>query len=139
MKFKFAKVIASFIFAAYIFAVLYITLIDRIVGEQRHRLDTPFWEYKKLFEGTNLKFYFWQIVGNMVMLIPFGSLLPYLFKKMRSVISITVVGCAFSVFIEIIQFVTGRGLCEVDDVFNNTLGAVIGYLLFLCYSKRVNA
>lgn len=139
MKQKLAKTIISFIFAAYIFAVLYITLIDRIVGEQRHTLDAPFWEYRNLFSGIDYKFYFWQIVGNLVMLIPFGIIMPFLFKRMRSTLFVGLAGCMFSAFIEVTQFITGRGLCEVDDVFNNTVGAVIGYLIFKCCSKRSTA
>lgn len=138
MKQKLTKTIISFIFAAYFFAVLYITLIDRIVGEQRHMLDAPFWEYKNLLSGVDWEFYFWQIIGNLVMLIPFGAMLPFLFKKMQSAVIVAFAGCMFSAFIEITQFFTGRGLCEIDDVFNNTLGAVIGYLIFRSYTKQVN-
>ena len=32
-----------------------------------------------------------------------------------------------SVFVEILQYVTGTGLCEFDDVFNNSLGGLIGF------------
>ena len=139
MKAKLTKAIVAFMFAGYIFAVLYITLINRIVGEQRHMLDAPFWEYKNLIAGVDWQFYFWQIIGNLAMLIPFGIMLPLLFKRMQSVVFVTFAGCMFSAFIEVTQFFTGRGLCEIDDVFNNTLGALIGYLIFRCYSKRVNA
>lgn len=140
MKAKLTKAIAAFMFAGYIFTVLYITLIDRIVGEQRHMLDAPFWEYKNLISGVDWQFYFWQIIGNLVMLIPFGIMLPFLFKRMQSVAFVAAAGCMFSMFIEITQFITGRGLCEVDDVFNNTVGAVIGYLIFRRYcSRRSNA
>lgn len=31
-----------------------------------------------------------------------------------------------SVGIEILQLVSGRGLCEIDDVVHNMIGAVIG-------------
>lgn len=34
---------------------------------------------------------------------------------------------ALSVLIETVQYVTGIGLCEVDDIFSNVLGALIGY------------
>lgn len=37
---------------------------------------------------------------------------------------------AFSVFIEATQYFTGRGLCEFDDVFHNTLGACIGFIIW---------
>jgi glycopeptide antibiotics resistance protein len=36
----------------------------------------------------------------------------------------------FSAAIEITQYFTGRGLCEFDDVFHNTLGACIGFIIW---------
>ena len=33
----------------------------------------------------------------------------------------------FSVSIETLQYITGRGITEVDDVINNTLGGVLGW------------
>lgn len=32
--------------------------------------------------------------------------------------------------LEITQYFTGRGLCEFDDVFHNTLGACIGFIIW---------
>lgn len=48
---------------------------------------------------------------------------------------IFLIALCFSVGIEIMQFVTGRGLMEFDDVFNNTVGAVVGYGIYH-YSKQ---
>ena len=68
------------------------------------------------------------------MLMPFGFMLLWLFKlDLRKCLIIS--GC-FSIFIEITQFITGRGLMEFDDVFNNTVGAVIGHLLFYGLVKK---
>jgi len=36
------------------------------------------------------------------------------------------VAAGLSLGIEILQLVTSRGLCELDDVFHNVIGAVIG-------------
>ena len=35
----------------------------------------------------------------------------------------------FSVAIELIQYLTGLGIAELDDVFGNTLGGVIGVMM----------
>jgi glycopeptide antibiotics resistance protein len=43
---------------------------------------------------------------------------------------IVMIGCGLSVCIELTQLVTARGLCEFDDVFNNTLGAWLGYVIY---------
>lgn len=61
------------------------------------------------------------------MLVPFGSFLGYRFKRM-AIFQAAVSGSAFSVFIELTQYFTGRGLLELDDVFNNTFGTVIGFV-----------
>ena len=133
--------ILTALFAVYIFAVLWLTLIDRQWGKRQAEL-MPFWEVRNLLENISIKYLrdFWlvQIFGNIAMFIPLGVLLPYLcgitkFKK------VFLMSLAFSAGIEITQYITGRGLCEFDDVFNNTLGACVGYKswrLKMRYNKK---
>ncbi len=121
------------VFSLYIFVVFWLTLFNRQVGEHRSML-TPLWEYAKVIYNDNRSFFIKQIIGNLIMLMPLGFMLPRLFKiDFRKCLIIS--GC-FSVFIEITQYITGRGLMEFDDVFNNTVGAVVGYLLF-CWVARI--
>ena len=47
-------------------------------------------------------------------------------------------GLAVSVGIELVQFITARGLAELDDVTANTIGAVIGYLLWKVREKMAD-
>ena len=51
---------------------------------------------------------------------------------------IMLISMLFSIGIEVTQFITGRGLMEFDDVFNNTVGAVVGYIIYheITHSKR---
>ncbi len=93
----------------------------------------PFWEYVNVINGVRHDFYIKQIAGNLVMLMPLGSILPTL-KKLR-LKHIFLIALLFSAGIEITQFITGRGLMEFDDVLNNTVGAVIGYVVY-CLIKR---
>lgn len=118
--------------------VLYITLIDRIPGERRHML-TPFWEIRNVIVGTERSFYIGQIIGNLLMLFPTGFLLPAIFKcKRLRWYHAAVASMFFSIFIEITQYITGRGLMEFDDVFNNTAGCLLGYTVFLMIRRRLN-
>ena len=117
------------VFLIYIFIVLWLTLIDRQWGNRRAML-TPFWELRKLLT-TNRKLYWTQQIGrNILMLMPMGFLLPCLHRKFRKIEIIFLTALAFSVFIEATQYFTGRELCEFDDVFNNTLGACIGFIIW---------
>lgn len=50
---------------------------------------------------------------------------------------IAIVGCCLSIIIEGLQLITSRGLCETDDVIHNTLGAMIGYALFVLLRKFI--
>lgn len=57
-----------------------------------------------------------------------GFLLPSRIpKKQISFIRVLLVAFLFSVSIETLQYITGRGITEVDDVINNTLGGVLGW------------
>lgn len=42
--------------------------------------------------------------------------------------------CGCSIMIEATQLLMSRGFSELDDVFNNTLGAIIGYGLYVTVS-----
>lgn len=132
-KIKPIRLLLLAVFSAYIFIVLWLTLLNREVGEHRSML-TPFWEYAKVIHNDNRSFFIKQIIGNLIMMIPLGFMLSWLFKfNLRKCL---IISGGFSVFIEITQFITGRGLMEFDDVFNNTAGAVVGYLLF-CWVTRI--
>lgn len=115
------------LFGAYVFLVLWLTLIDREFGERRAML-VPFWGFANVIKGVERNFYIWQILGNLTMLIPLGFMVPML--KKISLKQILIIGFCFSAFIELTQFITGRGLMEFDDAFNNTVGAIIGYLIY---------
>ncbi len=132
------RIIAIMLTLLHIAIVLYITLIDRIPGERRHML-TPFWEIRNVMNGTERSFYIGQIIGNLLMLFPTGFLLPTIFKcKRLRWYHVASTALLFSIFIEITQYFTGRGLMEFDDVFNNTIGCLLGYAVYLMIRRRIN-
>jgi glycopeptide antibiotics resistance protein len=115
----------------YFAAVLYITVLSREPEGRRYDME-PFRSYSLLLDGNG--FYFNQIFYNILMTVPFGMLVPLVSKKIRTLPSITFAGFCFSFAIELTQYITGRGLFEFDDLFNNTIGAVLGYIFFLILS-----
>ena len=114
------------LFCIYIICVLYITLFNR-EPTYRRRVLTPLWEYHKLLHEES-DYWFQQISCNILMLVPFGVFIGYIFKRI-GIIQTAILGGLFSSFIEITQYFTRRGLLEFDDVLNNTFGAVIGVVL----------
>ena len=65
---------------------------------------------------------------NVIMLMPLGFLLPYIWKNFRNPFKVAFTGFLLSVFIEFAQVPTNR-LVDVDDVMMNTLGTMLGYLV----------
>ena len=115
----------------WIAVILGITIFGRgeMLQEQRFEL-VPFWSYCAVWREGNMGLAI-QIVLNVVFFVPLGFALPLCFDYFRSIWRTVAVSAVFSAIIELIQGVFAIGLCEFDDVFHNTLGALVGYGLFL--------
>ena len=71
------------------------------------------------------------------MFVPFGFLPWMRFEKLDSIKVIVLLAFIFSLFIETSQLVFKVGLFELDDLFDNTLGTVIGYGIFYSLDSLV--
>ena len=71
-----------------------------------------------------------NLLGNLIALMPMAIFLPLLFKKTRKLKNflLTVVIIVFC--IEIVQFLTLTGSCDIDDIILNVTGAIIAYIIF---------
>jgi glycopeptide antibiotics resistance protein len=123
------------IFLVYIAGVLTLTFVVRETMVFRHPNSrglelTPFREFDAMLSGNNQKFWFMQIFLNILLFVPFGTLLPVVAEKFRNFWFTTILGFLFSGAIESMQYITGRGFSEVDDLINNTAGAAAGYIIF---------
>ena len=74
-----------------------------------------------------------NFLGNIGMFIPIGFLVPLLWNR-SSVKKIALIALSISLFIEICQIPQARG-SDVDDLWLNTLGGVIGALLYYGLTK----
>ena len=98
------------------------------IPDHRSVILTPFREWACMFSEQNHLFWFAQITLNILLFIPLGFLLPFQTPKKRiSFIKVLLAAFLFSVLIETLQYITSRGITEVDDVINNTLGGVLGW------------
>ena len=114
--------------------IFIMTLFGRKIREN-HRFDLkPFGSYYYAFTEGNMEILL-QIFINIAMYIPFGFLLPCCFKLFEKYWNIIYVAIGSSVIIELIQVVFKIGLFEVDDIISNTLGSVIGFLIYILYNK----
>ncbi len=72
---------------------------------------------------------FQLIIFNMLMFAPLGFLLPLLTKRARKFLPVLLLSLIVCVLVEVLQMLTHRGVFELDDMFHNTLGSMIGYFL----------
>ncbi|MED4135709.1 VanZ family protein [Priestia megaterium] len=74
-------------------------------------------------------------IGNVILFIPFGFMLPLRFKKVNRLSKSLLIGMFFSILIEIIQLTMPNRWTDVDDVILNTLGTGVGYSLFTILNR----
>ncbi len=73
-----------------------------------------------------------NIIGNIVLLIPIGFLIPFVYRKVR-VLGIFLFAVLFCLLIEAIQAFAKIGIFDIDDVILNCIGTMIGYWFFIIY------
>ena len=74
---------------------------------------------------------------NILLFIPLGFLLPIYSDKLKKIYKVLLIGLSVTLIIEIIQYVTNMGIFEIDDIFNNTLGVLIGFCVFMIFNNLI--
>lgn len=74
-----------------------------------------------------------QVYLNVMLFVPMGYLLPYVFAWFRAKARIRPAAACFvlSLITENLQLIFRRGFYDLDDLLSNTLGGFIGQLLFI--------
>ena len=138
---------------SYLLMNLYETLLfNRVPGYAEYELSL-FWSYRAslALSKTNDGFHlyitdfrlFRQILLNILLYVPFGYLLPFALPrlaekrqdKQRRALpaypwNVVLIGIAFSLTVELLQLILKLGLFEFDDIFNNTVGCLLGIGLY---------
>lgn len=78
-----------------------------------------------------------NLIGNIIAFIPFGAIVPVLFKKFRSMKFTILFSFLLSLLFEIIQLLTSIGAFDVDDIMLNVIGAILGYIIFKIFYKII--
>lgn len=91
--------------------------------------------WKLVYAPSRLDF-FYNSFGNILCLVPFGILFPIVFSKKQSFLKTVLLGMLLSIGIETLQFLLETGVSDIDDVFFNTCGAILGYLIYRLFRKK---
>lgn len=76
---------------------------------------------------TSIKVFIINVVGNIIAFMPFSLFLPLIFPKINNTKKITIVMFIIIAIIELLQFITISGSCDIDDIILNITGVIIMY------------
>lgn len=124
-RFPWGKALVWLMFAGYCAVVLYATILRGMGGYREWNLHL-LRAWREAWNNYSVKNWA-NVLLNVAMFMPLGFLLPLLARKMRKWYLTIGAGFAVSLVIELTQLAIGRGICDVDDLFCNTLGAMMGY------------
>lgn len=71
-----------------------------------------------------------NVFGNILLFIPFGVLLPLVWRKARRFGNTVGIIAGTSLLFEVLQMLLAIGNFDIDDVLLNTVGGMLGYALF---------
>ena len=123
-KFVFYKEFLNLIF------VIYALLTNSELNESSGFNIVPFTEILRYKVGSYG--FYWNVIGNIVMFIPFGYFVSS-YVKASKVSHILVISVITSATVEFVQHFIGRSF-DVDDILLNVLGAIIGFLLYIGFT-----
>lgn len=75
---------------------------------------------------------------NIIMFMPLGFLLPFIWEDFRNLVKVLYTGFLFSLAIEISQLFNNRAT-DIDDLIMNTLGAILGYFVYIGVRNLFNS
>lgn len=108
--------------------------LDRTMVSDEYRYNLTL--FKEINRFWNMRYTYGlhvtiiNLLGNVVCFMPFGFLLPTISKRkvFKNFLSVTSMTMLFSIGIETAQLLTKVGAFDVDDIFLNTVGGLMGYI-----------
>ena len=141
-RFPWGRAVCTLLLAGWAAVTVFVTLLRSESDEFAVRQCNLqlFLAWREAYQRFTLQIWL-NVLLNIALFVPLGFLLPPLSKLFRKWYAALGAGFGVSLLIELSQFFTGRGMCDVDDLFTNTLGAMLGWcaamlVLALCQKSR---
>ena len=71
-----------------------------------------------------------NLLGNFLLFLPMGALLPCLFKRVNKFYKVVIIVAATVLLVEILQGLLRVGTPDIDDFILNLSGAMLGYAIW---------
>ena len=87
-------------------------------------------------DGGLVRHAFINLAGNVLMFVPLGIFLPVIWKRLRNFWRFLLLSTVLILLIEVTQYVTGLGSCDVDDFILNLPGMLLGWYGHKIFLKK---
>ncbi|MFZ7121112.1 MAG: VanZ family protein [Eubacteriaceae bacterium] len=142
------RYISVILFILYISYLTYLTLFDHGYGRQFLNRSINLIPFKTILQylmnTSSIRAIIVNIAGNIAAFLPMGFLLPLVWDKCRNFKICCLIILMATICIEVLQYITGAGASDIDDVILNCLGGMLGYFLLFNtlmktkYDRRVS-
>lgn len=127
--FPWKKILLWAALAGYLAVLIFVTLLRGMGGFRSVNLHL-FRAWREAWNNYSVKNWL-NVLLNVAMFVPLGFLLPMFSSKLQKWYAAIGIGTGLSLVIELFQFWRGIGVCDVDDLFANALGTLIGYAIIM--------
>ncbi|MCA0992632.1 VanZ family protein [Pseudalkalibacillus hwajinpoensis] len=139
---KWVKRGGSFALGIYLLALFYATLFIYNYYPYGKSVNLVLFDSIKLmWESGSYWLILKNIIGNILLFMPLGFLMPLVSKKGRSFLIIGIIGFLTSTVIELLQYFVAHRIFDIDDILLNAFGALVGYgayhFVLIIYQKII--
>ena len=148
---KRVRILGKILFILYIGFLIYFLFLsdwygrEGVMDEYRYNLEL-FKEIRRFIvyrEQLGAFAVFSNLFGNILIFVPFGFFIA-MASSSRSFFKALFNSLGLSLCVEILQLVTRVGSFDVDDILLNTIGGMLGYIVFMicnlirrkCYVRK---
>lgn len=138
-KWRYKKYAIFLMSIIYLVGLLYFTMIrGRSAGLGGVKLGISFTIYKAI-KARQYGLTTNRSVLNILLFVPCGLLFPHLAlyllrtkeqARNTSILKIAAISFSISLIIEVSQLIFRRGVFEIDDLIKNTMGGVLGFIIW---------
>ena len=124
-RFVLYKDLSMLIFILYMFL-----LFELVTSTDFESYSNNFIPLKEILRyNYTSKLFYKNVLGNMLLFVPFGYFVNYILKKRKFIIGTTLT-LITSLSIELIQMNIGRSF-DIDDIILNIIGGIVGYTIYV--------
>ncbi|RGZ33503.1 VanZ family protein [Mediterraneibacter gnavus] len=135
---KRTRTVGKILFVLYIFFLLYFLIFSDWYGRsgigEEYRCNLVLFKEIRRFveyrETLGLFAVFTNLFGNILIFVPYGFFISVA-SRMRGFLMTLFYSLGLSLGVEVFQLLTRVGSFDVDDLLLNTIGGILGYVLFL--------